>query len=298
MNFPGKFIDAILPDQIHHLNVSFFIDKLEEKLGGNAGNIAYSLSLLGERSIIAGSAGKDFGPYQAELEQRGLSLEGITVFQDQLTASAYITTDMVNNQITAFHAAAMMLPCEYTFPHLNPAEDIALIGPTNPDDMRRHPRLYRESGVRYIYDPGQQIPVLSGDDLREAISGAWLLVGNDYEIQLIMSKTGLTKADILGMTSQGLITTLGEQGSLVSCAGEELHVPAVPVSQVKDPTGAGDAYRAGIIKGAVLGLPMVEGARMGATCAAFCIEEQGTQGHSFSLDVFIQRHSAAFGKPL
>lgn len=297
MNFPGKFTDSILPDQIHNLNVSFFIDHLEEKLGGNAGNIAYTLALLGEKSIIVGSAGRDFDRYAAVLEARGLSLEGIVRLEDELTASAYIMTDQSNNQITGFHAAAMMTPSGYGFPHLDPAEDIALIGPSNPQDMRDHPVLYAEKGLRYIYDPSQQLPILSADDLKKAISGCYLLVGNDYEIQLIMNNTGLSKAELVGMTGRGLITTLGEHGSLVTEKGapEEKSVSAVTISSVADPTGAGDAYRAGLIKGLLLNQSLTECARLGSTCAAFCIERPGTQGHDFSIEDFFRRHSAAFG---
>lgn len=297
MNFPGKFTDSILPDQIHTLNVSFFINRLDEKLGGNAGNIAYTLNLLGEKSIIVASAGRDFDRYASVIEERGLSLEGIMRLEEELTASAYIMTDQANNQITGFHAAAMMTPSTYEFPALAPEEDIALIGPSNPDDMNRHPAFYREKGVRYIYDPAQQLPILSSDKILDAIGGAYLLVGNDYEIQLIMNSTGRTKHELVEMTQRGLVTTLGEDGALVTEKGmdSERAIPAVPVSQVIDPTGAGDAFRAGLIKGILLEQSMAECARLGATCAAFCIEASGTQGHDFSIEDFFRRHSSAFG---
>jgi adenosine kinase len=300
MNFPGKFTDSILPDQIHNLNVSFFIDNLEEKLGGNAGNIAYNLYLLGERPIIVGSAGRDFDRYAAVLEKRGLSLEGILRLETELTAGAYIMTDQTNNQITGFHAAAMMTPSHYDFPKLDPKQDIALIGPSNPDDMNRHPALYRKKGMRYIYDPSQQLPILSAQQLLTAIEGAYLLVGNDYEIQMIMNTTGRSKEELLGMTTRGIITTLGEKGSLVMEKGaeQEVLVPSVPVSRVLDPTGAGDAYRAGLIKGLLLKQSLKECARLGATCAAFCIEHAGTQEHYFCVEDFFHRHSSAFGDPV
>lgn len=300
MNFPGKFTDSILPEQLHNMNVSFFIDRLDEKLGGNAGNVAYTLSLLGERSIIVASAGRDFGRYAEVLETLGLSLEAVNVLEDELTPSAYIMTDQANNQITGFHAAAMMTPSGYAFPNLDPEKDIALIAPSNPDDMRAHPAIYKEKGVRYIYDPAQQLPVLSKADLLAAVDGAYLLVGNDYEIMLIMKTTGLSKEELVQRTARGLVTTLGEQGSLVTEKGapEERAVPAVPVSSVVDPTGAGDSYRAGLIKGLLLGQSLTECARLGSTCAAFCIERPGTQGHDFSIEDFFRRHSAAFGDPV
>lgn len=298
MNFPGKFTDSILPDQIHNLNVSFFIDRLDEKLGGNAGNIAYTLYLLGELPIMVGTVGRDFERYATELEKRKLSVEGITVLDDELCASAYIMTDQVNNQITGFHAAAMMTPSVYDFPSLDPEQDIALIGPSNPDDMKRHPAIYKERGVRYIYDPAQQLPILGQEALLEAMDGAYLLMGNDYELQMIMNTTGRSKAELAGMTRAGIITTMGENGSLVTPpdGGEEEEVGIVPVSAVLDPTGAGDAYRAGVIKGILLNQSLPDCARLGATCAAYCIEQKGTQGHDFSLDDFFRRHSGAFGR--
>ncbi|MDL2315961.1 carbohydrate kinase family protein [Desulfovibrio sp. OttesenSCG-928-A18] len=297
MNFPGVFTDSILPEHIHELNVSFFIDSLIEQLGGNAGNIAHTLALLGEKSCVVATAGKDFARYASVFEQRGLGLDGILRLEDELTASAYIMTDRNNNQITGFHAAAMMTPSTYDFPDLDPEADIALIGPSNPDDMRRHPQLFKERGVRYIYDPAQQIPILSKEDLIAGIEGAYILVGNDYEIRMIMNNTGLDKEALLAMTGRGIVTTIGEQGSLVSEKdAEDVAIAAVPVSMVVDPTGAGDAYRAGLIKGLLLKQPLAECARLGSTCAAFCIEQNGTQGHDFSLEAFFQRHAAAFGE--
>lgn len=300
MNFSGNFTDSILPDQIHNLSVSFFIDHLEEKLGGNAGNIAYTLSLLGEQSIVVGTAGKDFSRYSDMLEQWGLSREGIHMLDDELTASAYIMTDKNNNQITGFHAAAMMTPSTYDFPNLDPEADFALIGPSNPDDMNRHAAFYREKGVRYIYDPSQQLPMLSAKELLSCLEGAYLLVGNDYEIQLIQNVTGRSKAELVDMTLRGLITTYGANGSVVTekDVEEEKTIAAVPVSQVVDPTGAGDAYRAGLIKGLLLKQSLAECARLGSTCAAYCIEGHGTQAHDFTLDDFFRRHSGAFGDSL
>lgn len=299
MNFPGKFMDSILPEQTHNLNVSFYIDNFDEKLGGNAGNIAYTLALLGEKSIIVASAGKDFSRYAEVLEQRGLSLEGILVREDELTASAYIMTDQMNNQITAFHAAAMTIPSSYDFPHLEPKTDIALIGPSNPDDMKRHAAFYKKRGVRYLFDPSQQLPMFDKEALLACIKGSYLLSGNDYETQLIMNMTGKTRKELVALTTRGMITTLGEKGCLVSEKGEkERHIDAVPVNAVLDPTGAGDAHRAGLIKGLLLAQHLPECARLGATCAAFCIEAAGTQGHDFSIEDLFRRHSAAFGKPV
>jgi adenosine kinase len=295
MRFPGRFADSILPEGIRNLNVSFLIDRLQEKLGGNAGNIAYTLSLLGEQALIVATVGRDFARYREHLLSLGLSLEGILQLEDELTAGAYIITDRDNNQITAFHAAAMMIPSAYDFPRLNPAEDIALIGPSNLGDMARHPRFYKEKGVRYIYDPAQQLPVLQAEDLLSNIAGAWLLVGNDYEISLITNIVGIPRVQLAAMTGLGLVCTCGGQGSLVlTPGGEERAVPAVAATAVLDPTGAGDAYRAGLIKGLLFGRTLWEAACLGATCASFCVENEGTQGHYFTPQDFRLRHARAF----
>ncbi|MDR2124048.1 MAG: carbohydrate kinase family protein [Desulfovibrio sp.] len=297
MNFSGKFADSILPDRIDNLNVSFFIDSMEEKPGGNAGNMAHTLKLLGENSVIIACVGKDFDPYGELLQKRGLPLDGIHRVNNERTAAAYIITDSAGNQITGFHAAAMLSPSAYAFPALNPEEDLAVISPSNPGDMRDHVRLYRERGIRYIYDPAQQLPVIPRADLLEGIQGAYLLVGNDYEIGLIMKAAGLGRKELAAATARGLVTTCGEHGSMVTeTDGEETAVPAVPVSVVADPTGAGDAYRAGLVKGLLLKQPLLECARLGATCAAYCVECRGTQEHDFNLDDFFRRHAGAFSE--
>jgi len=294
MNFPGKFSDHILPDKIHILNVCFLIDRLEEKRGGTAGNIAYSLSLLGEKPIILSAAGKDFDRYEEALLKAGLPLEGIKKFDDLFTASAYITTDQNDNQITGFNPGAMTNRCGYEFKHLDPAKDIALVSPGNKDDMIELPRAYRAAGIRYIFDPGQQIPVFNAEEMLECITGAYMLVTNDYELEMIMNTTGCTKAQLLEKCDY-IITTLGENGSRID-NGSPVQVGIAQPEVVQDPTGAGDAFRAGLIKGIVDGKSIEEAARMGAVCASYCIEHYGTQEHVFTQESFAARHSAAFGK--
>ena len=183
MSFNGAFADHILADKLHILNVSFLIDGLVEKRGGCAGNIAYTLALMGEKPLILATAGKNFSEYGAFLESKGISLEGVRVMKDEFTASCTLITDKNNNQINGFHPAAMGFPCEYAFPHPDASADWGIVSPGNLDDMKALPRLFREKGIRYIYDPGQQIPALSGDDLLDAITGSALLVTNDYELQ-------------------------------------------------------------------------------------------------------------------
>lgn len=292
MTFPGKFQDHILPEKLHILNVSFMVERMEEKRGGCAGNIAYNLALLDEHPIILAATGHDFTDYADFLTTLGLPLEGIRRVKDMFTATCNITTDLQSNQITGFHPGAMTLPCGYTFPNINAATDIAIVSPGNLDDMRALPQFYREKNLPYIYDPGQQLPVLSGDELLDGISGSFAMTTNDYELNLICNKTGKTKAELQSRT-QWLITTYGEKGSMVSGA-ELTTIPAVPPLKVTDPTGAGDAHRAGLIKGLRMGLSMSESACLASTCASFAVEEYGTQAHSFTKESFLTRHKATF----
>ena len=292
MSFNGAFADHILADKLHILNVSFLIDGLVEKRGGCAGNIAYTLALMGEKPLILATAGKNFSEYGAFLESKGISLEGVRVMKDEFTASCTRITDKNNNQINGFHPAAMGFPCEYAFPHPDASADWGIVSPGNLDDMKALPRLFREKGIRYIYDPGQQIPALSGDDLLDAITGSALLVTNDYELEMISKATQRTRAELRALTG-GVITTLGEQGSVID-NGERGSVGIAAPKTVADPTGAGDSFRSGLLKGLLHGLDVPASARLGATCASYCIEHQGTQEHVFTYEDFAARHRAAF----
>ncbi len=294
MTFPGKFEEHILPEKLHILNVCFLIDRFEQKRGGTGGNIAYSLALLGEKPVIVACAGWDFGEYETLLTELGLPLDGIRITNEYITAGAYITTDLASNQITGFYPAAMNLPSTYDFPNADPERDIAIIGPTNVDDMKRLPALFREKGIRYIFDPGQQIPVFSGEELLEAMTGSAVVIANDYEIELICQQTHKTRNELRALTGC-LIVTMGEEGSIVYEAGGQSRIGIARAERVVDPTGCGDAYRAGLLKGMNAGLPMPDCARMGAVCASFCVEHAGPQEQSFSLADFAARYQAAFG---
>ena len=296
MRFPGNFSESILPEHVNILNVSFFIESMDEKFGGNAGNIAYSLALLGENPVIVSSAGKDFGPYAAVLEGLGLPTGGIRIDENERTAGCYIITDRQNNQITAFHAAAMMQSCGYTFPNADPATDIAIISPSNPGDMISQPKFFKANAIRYIFDPAQQIPALDRFGMKAAVDGAFLLMGNDYEVALISELTGYSLDELVEKTTRGVIFTCAEKGSRVLEKGKEpVEIAALPVACVADPTGAGDAYRSGVLRGITAGLDLADCARLGATCAAYCVEKKGTQEHRYSIDDFRARYEAAFG---
>lgn len=292
MSFPGKFSDHILPDKIHILNVCFLVNGLDERFGGTAGNIAYSLALLGEKPVIVSTGGKDFAPYAERLEGLGLSLEGIRRVEDEFTAGAYITTDQSDNQITGFNPGAMKHKAGYK-PDPGADEALAIVSPGNLQDMLDYPAAYRKQGIPYIFDPGQNITALTGDQLLSAINGSRALVTNDYELQLIVNTTGKTRDELLGLT-EALVTTLGEQGSIVAEAGKETRIKPAKPKKVADPTGAGDAFRAGLIKGLCLGRGLADAALLGSTCAAYCVEKLGTQEHAFTQDQFWARHKENF----
>jgi adenosine kinase len=293
MDFPGRFSDHILPDKIHVLNVCFTVNGLKEKFGGTAGNIAYSLALLGERPLILAAAGKDFDRYGEWLHEHHLSLEGIREVPEELTAGAYITTDQADNQITGFNPGAMKYPSHFEFDGLDPQEAMAIIAPGNLEDMITYARRCKGKGVSYIFDPGQSIPALPGDKLMEAITGSSILISNDYELEMIMRATGQKKAQLLARTG-AIITTLGEDGSLVFTHQEEVRISIARPSRVLDPTGAGDAYRAGLIKGLAMKKGLLDAARMGAVCASYAVEYYGTQEHRFTPEEFWGRHESDF----
>jgi adenosine kinase len=291
MDFPGYFSDHILPEKIHVLNVSFQVNSLVEKFGGTAGNIAYALTLLGERPLISATIGRDYQRYFAWLKKNAISTDSIKIIENDFTASAYITTDKANNQITGFHPGAMNYSSSLDFDRLDPKDTLVIISPGNLQDMRNYPRLCKARGMDYIFDPGQSLPMLEAGDLEEVIRGSRILICNDYELDLILAKTGLAKSAVLKMT-RTLIVTQGERGSLVCSLEAEEPIPVVAPRKVLDPTGAGDAYRGGLISGLIHGLPILHCARMGSVCASFCIEQYGTQDYSFTPQEFNQRLSS------
>jgi len=293
MDFSGRFSDHILPDKIHLLNVSFNVNGLTENFGGTAGNIAYSLGLLGEVPVIVASVGKDFDRYESWLKENGLPCSGIRIIPEEFTAGCYITTDLSDNQITSFNLGAMKHPSRYSFNAADGNTALAIVSPGCPEDMNVYSREFKTIGIPYIFDPGQSIPALSGDQITEMITGARMLISNDYELEMIMKATGLTRGAILERTP-AIVTTLGEKGSLVRTREKETPVPAVQARRVVDPTGAGDAYRAGVIKGIIMGKSLPDAARMGAVCASFAVAHQGTQAHHFTLEGFRERYRDTF----
>ncbi|PIP37476.1 MAG: carbohydrate kinase family protein [Desulfobacterales bacterium CG07_land_8_20_14_0_80_52_14] len=293
MDFPGRFSDHILPDKIHVLNVCFNVNGLAEKFGGTAGNIAYNLAMLKEKPLILASAGKDFSHYEAWLKENGLSLEGIRVIPEEFTAGAYITTDRGDNQITGFNPGAMRYPSGFSIPDSGQGA-IGILSPGNIEDMLTYSREFKAKQIAFIFDPGQTTSAMSGKQVLEILTGCDIFISNDYELEMVLRMTGMTKSDLLAQTKRAIITTLAENGSLLATHEKEVRIPAVPPRQVVDPTGAGDAYRAGLIKGLVSGRPLDTSARMGATCASFAVECKGTQEHRYTPETFWARHHAFF----
>lgn len=288
MDFPGHFSDHILPDKIHSLNVCFQVDGMKENFGGTAGNIAYALKLMGENPYVCATIGHDYQRYFKWFKENGISTEGIRIIPDEFTAGAYITTDRADNQITGFNPGAMKHRSEIDFDEFDPKKTIVIVSPGNFEDMVAYPRECKARGIDCILDPGQSLPMWDKNDLAEAIDGCSILIVNDYELGLILNKTGLDKNKLLGMAST-IITTLGESGSQISTKDQEINVPAYHVKKVVDPTGAGDSYRGGLLSGLVNGKDIEQCAWIGSVCASFSVETYGTQEYRFSPEEFHQR---------
>lgn len=290
MDFPGHFADHILPEKIHVLNVCFQVNGMREQVGGTAGNIAYALKLMGQEPAITATIGRDYRRYFDWLAAHGISSRGIRIIQEEFTAGAFITTDQSDNQITGFNPGAMRFSSDLGFDAIDAPNTIMIVAPGNLDDMREYPRECRNRGIRYIFDPGQSLPTWNPEELVRAIDGSMLLISNDYELELIMSKTGLNRESLLTRTG-AIITTLGEAGSQVATPGVQIPIPTVPPRQVVDPTGAGDSYRAGLLAGLALGLDIKKCALMGSVCASFAVECYGTQEYAFTPGEFDDRLS-------
>ena len=293
MNFPGSYKDHFHPDTLHALSVSFLVDKLEESLGGTAGNIAYNLALLEEKPVLISCAGNDFDKYRRRFAELGIDTSSVQIESDVSTAVAHVITDKDDNQITAFYPGAMMRMYTKEIPDAS----LAVVSPGRPQEMLELPKKYRARGVPFFYDAGQQIIALSGEALQEAIPGAAALFGNDYEIAVMLKKLGWSKEELLTKVPI-LVTTLGAEGSIVSTREKEYRIAAVKADKVVDPTGAGDAFRAGFAKGWLLRLPIDTCAKLASTVAAYAVEEYGTQRHRFSMGELKVRYEKAYAEKI
>lgn len=293
MDFPGLFKEHFLADALHNINVSFLVNAPSEQFGGCAGNIAYSLALAGGTPEIAAMAGCDFAKYDEWLAKNGVGTAAIQTLDDTATSSAYIITDGADNQIAAFSPSAGGK--DYSLPLDAGRYALAIIGPAAVENMMKVARVARAGNLPYLFDPGQQIPAMSADDMREAIESAQGALMNDYELKMISEKTGWSEADIVGKV-EFLIVTLGAEGSrIITTSGEE-KVAAIKVGKPVDPTGAGDAYRGGFIRGLTAGLPLPECAKLGSVVAAYAVECYGTQNHRFTLDELKSRYEGAYNE--
>ncbi len=296
MVFPGRFRDHILPDRIHLLNVSFLVPKMRRNFGGCAGNIAYNLRLLGGAGVPMATVGHDFEPYRCWLQDRSVDVSQVRVVDDEFTAQAFITTDLDDNQITAFHPGAMSQS------HLNhvaqvPGCKLGLVAPDGRDGMVQHAAQFAEAGIPLLFDPGQGLPMFDGTELLDFVSKATWIAVNDYEGQLLCERTGLSHREIASRV-QALIVTRGAEGSVIHAAGREHVIPAAAPEAVVDPTGCGDAYRAGLLFGLMNGLDWETTGRVASLMGSIKIAHAGTQHHAFTMDEFRDRFRAAFGRSL
>jgi adenosine kinase len=295
MSFPGRFREHILPDQLDNLSLSFLVDSMKKQRGGNAANIAYSLALLGERPHVMATAGQDFGEYRAWLEAHGVDTSLVQEYPDEFTSSFFVSTDLDQKQIASFYIGAMGRASELSFKRLNIGRlDLVVISPNDPKAMTQYVRECKELGIAYLYDPSQQIVRLSDQDLRDGIDGSRMTIVNDYEFEMLRGRLHLDEADMLKCTAT-LIITRGENGSTILTRGDRFDVPAVLTARPIDPTGVGDAYRAGMLKGIALGCPWPVVGRMAALAATYVLENHGPQNHRYTRDEFIQRYRTYFG---
>jgi len=292
--FPDRFKAHILPDKLHTLNVSFLVPDMRREYGGCAANIAYGLNLLGDRGIAMATVGQDFAPYRERMAALGLSVEHIKLIEGTFTAQAFITTDLDDNQITAFHPGAMQ------FAHLNKIVDagagvaLGIIAPDGRQAMIEHAAQFEAAAIPFIFDPGQGLPMFGGDELKTFIRQARWVAVNDYEWGMLQQKTGLTAAEVASQV-EALIVTKGPEGSIIHAEGRTMAIPAAKPTAVVDPTGCGDAYRAGLIHGLLRRLDWETIGRMASLMGAIKIESRGPQNHRFTRTDFDRRYRDNFG---
>jgi adenosine kinase len=293
MSFPGRFTEQFLQEHISRVSLSFLVDTMDKRRGGCAPNIAYTLALLGERPCLMATAGEDFAEYRQWLESAGVDTTLVKEIKGKFTASFFCSTDLENNQIASFYTGAMAHAAELSFEAVRDT-GLAIISPNDPSAMLQYAGECRSLGIPFIFDPGQQCARMSGEELHRGVAGAAIVIANDYELELLRQKTGLDEPDLLQHT-RALVVTRGEHGSSVITSGSRTDVPAVMPDRIVDPTGVGDAYRAGFIKGLASGAPLEVCARLGSVAAAYVLEHLGGQSHAYRWDEFQGRYERHFG---
>ena len=293
MVFPGRFQEHILPEKLHILNVAFLVPDMRREFGGCAGNIAYNLQLIGGKPQIMAAVGDDSQPYVDRLDKLQLSRTHVRQIADTFTAQAFITTDLADNQITAFHPGAMN---HSQANHVGDAKDVTLgiIAPDGRDGMLQHAREFQDGGIPFIFDPGQGLPMFNGAELGDFLDMADYLTVNDYEAQLLQEKTGQTLAD-LARNVKALVVTLGAAGSVIYANGRQIEIPCAKPDAVVDPTGCGDAYRAGLLYGIANGMDWELTGRLASVLGAVKIAHRGGQNHRFTRDEIVDRCRQNFG---
>jgi adenosine kinase len=295
MSFPGRFTEHFLPEHMERLSLSFLVDSMDKRRGGCAPNIAYTLALLGERPRLMAAAGEDFGDYREWLDAAGVDTSLVVQVAGKFTASFFCSTDRSNNQIASFYTGAMADAGQLSFRTAGHC-GLAIISPNDPDAMIQYAEECRTMDIPYIFDPGQQCTRMSGTELKNGVMGAYLVICNDYEFELLRQKTGFSEDDVLAR-AKVLVITRGEHGSSVyTSADGRVDVPVVPPRRIVDPTGVGDAYRGGLMKGLALRLPYEVCARMGSVAATYALEHLGGQSHSYTLAEFVRRFEQHFGE--
>ena len=293
MSFPGKINEQLIEGELQNISLSFLVDSMNRQRGGTAPNIAYTLGLLGGAPTVMGTAGQDFDSYAKWLNSKGVDTSAVVIKEDDYCASFFCTTDEMQNQIASFYPGAMAYAGEQSVHDYASDADLIIVAPNDPAAMERVPTECRELDINFIFDPSQQTIRMTGEQLLVGITGSRLLASNEYERSLILDKTGKTEEEILALTG-GWLVTLGSKGSLLRVDGEEYHIPVVEPKQVVEPTGAGDAYRAGMMRGMQIGADWETAGRMGALAATWVLENFGPTNHSYTPSEFIARYRENF----
>ncbi len=293
MTFPGYFKDFIHPEKMESLSLSFLVDSMARHYGGIAPNIAYNFALLGGRPTVLGTAGDDFGDYRQWLESKGVDTSAIKQILGVMTASFFANTDQANLQIASFYPGAMSHAADLKLADLPFRPDLVAISPDDPAAMRNRIRECLASGIPYLYDPSQQLARVSVEDIHEGIEGAKMIVVNDYEAHIIEDRTNLTEADLV-LGGKTLIITRGKEGATIYADDQRFDIPVFPEVVIVDPTGTGDAFRGGFLRGLTAGLGWELCGKMGALSATYCLEKKGTQNHSYTIGEYIERFREVF----
>ncbi len=295
MTFPGLFREQIIPEKLDTLSISFLVDTMVRHRGGIAGNIAYTLALLGERPRLMATVGKDIAEYRSALNQAGVDTSLLREYPDLYTGSFFVTTDKTGCQIASFFTGAMARAADLSIREVKPPPDLVVISPNDPGGMQKYARECRELGLSMMYDPSQQVARMDGPMIAQGIDASRILICNEYEFELICRKTNRSGGEIESKVPV-VIVTLGEKGSRIAAGSRKIEIPVAKPRRIADPTGVGDAFRGGLLTGYAHNAPWEVCGRMGALAATYCLEEVGTQNHHFTRREFLARYREEFGR--